>query len=61
VFFALQMLWPAVVIIGALWLTIVAFIALSWGRDRVSAWLLVPYLAWVSFATLLNVSLAVLN
>jgi len=62
VFFALQMLWPAVVVIVALWLCIVGFIVLSWRHgDRVSAGLFVPYLAWVSFATLLNVSLAILN
>ena len=31
------------------------------GCDRPAAWLFVPYLAWVSFATLLNFSIAVLN
>ena len=40
---------------------ILAFIALSWRRDRVSAWLFVPYAAWVGFASLLNISIAVLN
>ena len=29
--------------------------------DRLAAWLLAPYLAWVSFATLLNVALLALN
>lgn len=29
--------------------------------DKVAAWLLAPYLAWVSFATLLNVTLLALN
>ena len=29
--------------------------------DKIAAWLLAPYLAWVSFATLLNVTLLALN
>ena len=44
-----------------MWATIAAFIANRWTRDRVSSWLFVPYIAWVSFATLLNLSLAILN
>ncbi len=62
VFFTLHLLWPAAVIVFVIWLAIIAFIVLSWqADDRPSAWLFVPYLAWISFATLLNVSLAVLN
>jgi len=29
--------------------------------DRVAAFLLVPYLLWVTFATILNISIIVLN
>lgn len=61
VFFALHGLWPAFIIIIAMWAMIAAFIANRWTRDRISAWLFVPYIAWVSFATLLNLSLAILN
>ena len=61
VFFVLHGLWPAFIIIIAMWATIAAFIANRWTRDRVSSWLFVPYIAWVSFATLLNLSLAILN
>jgi len=32
-----------------------------WQLDRVAGWLLLPYLAWVAFATLLNASLWWLN
>ena len=61
VFFVLHGLWPAFFIIVVMWAAIAAFIVDRWNRDRISAWLFVPYLAWVSFATLLNVSLAILN
>jgi len=29
--------------------------------DRLAAWLLVPYLAWISFATVLNVTIWRIN
>jgi translocator protein len=61
VWFIGQMLWPAFAIIVALLATIVAFIALARKQDKLAAWLFVPYLAWVSFATLLNLSIAILN
>ena len=61
VFFALQMPWLALVVIAALAGAIVVFIRSAWNRDRLSAVLFIPYLAWVSFATLLNGSIAVLN
>lgn len=61
VFFVLHGLWPALAVILVMLATIVAFIINRWQRDRLSAGLFVPYLAWVSFATLLNGSLAILN
>jgi tryptophan-rich sensory protein len=61
VWFTLHLLWPALAIIVAMLVLIVAFIGVSWGRDRVAAWLFVPYAAWVAFATLLNLSIAMLN
>lgn len=45
----------------ALWLAIVATIALFLPLDAVAAWLLVPYAAWVGFAALLNFSVWRLN
>lgn len=60
-FFVLHWLWPAVAVIVVLLALILTFIARTWRHDRVSAWLFVPYAAWVCFATLLNVSLALLN
>jgi benzodiazapine receptor len=60
-FFGFHMMLPGLVVILLLWATIVAFIAITWKTDRLSAALFLPYLAWVSFASLLNASLIVLN
>lgn len=60
-FFGLQAPWLAFVVITALWLSIVLFIARTLRHDTLSAGLFVPYLAWVSFAAVLNLSIAWLN
>jgi len=44
-----------------MWAAIVLTIFLFYPMDAVSAWLLAPYLVWVSFAGLLNYSYAKLN
>lgn len=49
------------VVILALALAIAATIALFRRLDRPAAWLLVPYLAWVCFAALLNAAIWRLN
>lgn len=61
VFFGLQQLWPAVAVIVLLWLSIAATIYFFWRISRRAAYLLLPYIAWVTFATALNISIAVLN
>lgn len=61
VWFIGQMIWPAFAIIVVMWLAIVGFILVNWNRDRLAASLFLPYLAWVSFATLLNLSIGLLN
>jgi translocator protein len=61
VWFGANMPWLAFAIIVAMWLSIVGFIVTARKRDTISAWLFVPYLAWVSFATYLNLSIALLN
>lgn len=60
-FFGLHMMALALVVILILLGAILAFVAMSWRRDRVSATLFVPYAAWVAFASLLNLSLLWLN
>lgn len=52
--------WALVDLI-AMWLSIVAFIVLAWPVSQLAALLFVPYLAWVSFAGLLNQSIWRLN
>ncbi len=61
VFFGLQQPRWALPIIGVMWLSILAFIVVEWRRDRISALMFVPYLAWVSVASALNIAIVVLN
>lgn len=61
VFFGARSPVLALAIIVPLLLAIFTFIALSRRRDRISMWLFTPYAAWVSFATLLNAAIVILN
>jgi tryptophan-rich sensory protein len=58
VFFGARDLRGALAVIAALWVSILATIASFWGLRRAAAVLLVPYLAWVSFAAVLNAEIA---
>lgn len=51
----------AAVDIVLLWMTVLAFIALNWRTDRIASLLFVPYLAWITYATALNIAIYVLN
>jgi benzodiazapine receptor len=61
VFFGLHQPGLALVIIVALLVAILAFIATRWSKDRVNALLFLPYAAWVAFASVLNASIVALN
>jgi benzodiazapine receptor len=61
VFFALHSIGGALVVVSLMLLSILAFIALSWNRDRVASLLFLPYAAWVAFATTLNAAIWWLN
>ena len=61
VFFTLNQIGLALLIIIVLLAAIVAFIRINWHRDRTSAVLFLPYAAWVAFAMLLNGSIWLLN
>ena len=61
VFFGMQSPWGGVVVIVALIVAIIVNIVKFNILNGVSAWLLVPYLMWVLFATYLTVSIALLN
>ena len=60
-FFALKLPGVAFVEIVLMWGFILATIVAAWSVRRVAAWLLVPYLAWVTFAATLNGCLWWLN
>jgi len=60
-FFGLHSPGLAFAEIVALWLAIAATLAAAWPLSRTAAWLLAPYLAWVSFAAVLNFALWRLN
>jgi benzodiazapine receptor len=61
VFFGAHLILGAAVVIAILWGMIVASIWLFSRISKAAAYLLVPYILWVSFATVLNISLTVIN
>ena len=58
VFFGSRSVRGGLVVIALLWATIVATIAAFWRVRPSAALLLVPYLGWVSFASILNGAIA---
>lgn len=60
-FFGLQSPGAAFVEIILLWAAILATMIAFWKRSRLASGLLVPYLAWVSFAVVLNFAIWWLN
>ena len=61
IFFGARSPLLALVVIVIIWLLIVAMIIKFWRVNRISSLLLVPYLAWVSFASVLNYFIVILN
>lgn len=61
VFFGLHQIFGGLIIIVALLVTII--LNISWFNrfSKTAAWLLVPYLLWVGYATLLNICISVFN
>jgi translocator protein len=60
-FFGMHRLDLALVEVVVLWGTILAVTILFWNVNRVAGALLLPYLAWVGFASFLNFTLWSLN
>lgn len=60
-FFSAHRIDVALMIITALFITILLFIVTGWKKDRIAAGLFIPYAAWVGFASVLNSSLLYLN
>jgi tryptophan-rich sensory protein len=61
IFFGARSIGLALVEIVLLLMVIVINLVMFWRVDRVAGWLLVPYTAWVSFASVLNFALWRLN
>ena len=61
VFFRLHSVKTALFVILGLLATIIAFVAVSWSLDNVTALLFVPYAVWVLFAAILNAAIWRLN
>ena len=61
IFFGLQAPLLGLIVIMAMWMLIVMTMKKFYLLSRPAFYLLVPYLLWVSFATLLNAAIVVLN
>ena len=61
IFFGARNLLLALIIIILMWIFILRTILSFRKINRIASYLLIPYLAWVSFATVLNFSLWILN
>jgi translocator protein len=61
IFFHQQQIGWALVEIIAMWIAILFTIFAFGNVSKVAAWLLVPYIAWVSFASILNYTIWKLN
>ncbi len=61
IFFGMHLSAVAFIEIIFLWTTILILIIKFYKYSKLSSYLLIPYLFWVSFASLLNISVALLN
>lgn len=60
-FFGVKRIDYALADVALLWLAIAATIISFWPISTLAAWLMVPYLFWVSFAAFLNLTILRLN
>jgi len=60
-FFRLHRPDLALLEVSLLWLSILLLMLLLWRGSRVAAWLLLPYLVWVSYAAVLNLAVVRMN
>lgn len=61
VFFKAHQIGAAFAVILILLALIIGFIATASKRDKIAAWLFIPYAAWVGFASVLNGAIWMLN
>ena len=60
-FFGAQMLLGAAVDIVLLWAVLLATIIMFFKVKPAAGWLMIPYILWVTFATILTITLFVMN
>ncbi len=60
-FFGLHLIGPAIYEAALLGVSVLVLMILIWPISKTAAWLLAPYLAWVSFATYLTYTIWSLN
>lgn len=61
IFFNFGAFWLAFVWLMILWILIIFTIWRFFNANTVAAWLMVPYLLWVTFAAYLNIAVAIMN
>jgi benzodiazapine receptor len=61
VFFGMHSIMGGLIVIALLWLSIVWTMVAFYKVKKSAAYLLIPYIAWVSFASVLNYALYTLN
>jgi len=60
-FFGLHAIWSGLLIILALAIVLAVTMSAAFRVGRPAAWMLVPYLAWIAYASSLNAPIAILN
>jgi len=58
IFFGLKLPLLAFFELILLWISIIILIKLNWKKNRISSYLLIPYLIWITFAGVLNFLMA---
>lgn len=61
IFFGIHNIYLALVTVVVLWIFIVVVMVKFYKIDKKASFILIPYLAWVSFATVLNYNIWLMN
>lgn len=61
IFFGLRSPFLGLITIAAMWILIIVTMKKFYSLSKLAFYLLIPYLLWVSFATVLNAAILVLN
>lgn len=61
IFFNLRWYWPALVWLVVMWAMIVILIVKAHKVSKPAMWMLIPYILWATFASYLNLMIAILN